>query len=59
MPLIKIAVLDDYQGAALQMADWSILDGQVELTVFQDHVSEPDMPFRLANIGNGAGDANH
>jgi phosphoglycerate dehydrogenase-like enzyme len=42
VPLIKVAVLDDYQGAALQMADWSILDGQVELTVFQDHVSEPE-----------------
>ncbi|HEY1948229.1 MAG TPA: D-2-hydroxyacid dehydrogenase family protein [Bryobacteraceae bacterium] len=42
MPVTKVAVLDDYQDAALQMADWSILDGQVELTIFQDHVSEPD-----------------
>jgi phosphoglycerate dehydrogenase-like enzyme len=42
VPLIKVAVLDDYQGAAMQMAEWSILDGQAELTVFQDHLSEPD-----------------
>jgi phosphoglycerate dehydrogenase-like enzyme len=42
MPLIKIAVLDDYQDVALQMADWSILDGRVEVTVFQDHLFEPD-----------------
>jgi phosphoglycerate dehydrogenase-like enzyme len=41
MPLIKIAVLDDYQDVALQMADWSILDGRVEVTVFQDHLFEP------------------
>jgi phosphoglycerate dehydrogenase-like enzyme len=42
MPLIKIAVLDDYQDVALQMADWSILDGRVEVMVFQDHLFEPD-----------------
>jgi phosphoglycerate dehydrogenase-like enzyme len=49
MPLIKIAVLDDYQDVALQMADWSILDGRVEVTVFRDHLFEPDaVAARLA-----------
>jgi len=42
MPLIKVAVLDDYQGVALRMANWSSLDGRAELTVFNDHVSELD-----------------
>ena len=41
MPLIKVAVLDDYQDAALQMANWSVLDGRVEVTVFRDHLFEP------------------
>jgi phosphoglycerate dehydrogenase-like enzyme len=37
---VKIAILDDYQGVALEMADWSPLDGRAEITVFRDHVSE-------------------
>ena len=39
---ITVAVLDDYQGVALQMADWSVLQGRAEVTVFHDHLSEPD-----------------
>ena len=39
---VKIAVLDDYQGVALSTADWSPLDGRAEITVFRDHVGEPD-----------------
>jgi phosphoglycerate dehydrogenase-like enzyme len=39
---VKIAVLDDYQGVALTMADWSILQGRTEITVFNDHVSSED-----------------
>jgi phosphoglycerate dehydrogenase-like enzyme len=38
---IKVAVLDDYQGAALQMADWSALKGRADVTVFRDHLSDP------------------
>jgi phosphoglycerate dehydrogenase-like enzyme len=38
---IKVAVLDDYQGVALQMADWSALRGKAEVTVFRDHRSDP------------------
>ncbi len=36
----KIAVLDDYQGAALRMADWSRLDGRADVTVFHDHLAD-------------------
>lgn len=35
--MIRVAVLDDYQGVALEMADWSVLDGRAEVAVF-DHV---------------------
>jgi phosphoglycerate dehydrogenase-like enzyme len=38
--LVEIAVLDDYQGVALQMADWSVLDGRALITVFRDHVAD-------------------
>lgn len=40
--LPKVAILDDYQGVALSMADWSVLDGRAELTVFDDHLEQAD-----------------
>jgi phosphoglycerate dehydrogenase-like enzyme len=39
---MKIAILDDYQNVALTMADWSRVEGQAEITVFTDHVGDPD-----------------
>jgi phosphoglycerate dehydrogenase-like enzyme len=39
---IRIAVLDDYQGVALSMADWSGLDKRAVITVFNDHIADPD-----------------
>src|ERR1700680_3804475 len=38
---MKIAILDDYQNVALEMADWSVLSKRAEITVFNDRVSEP------------------
>jgi len=38
---MKVAVLDDYQGVALSMADWSPLRERAEVDVFHDHVAEP------------------
>src|SRR6476661_8639643 len=38
---MKIAILDDYQNVALEMADWSAVSKRAEITVFHDHVSEP------------------
>src|SRR6202162_1599958 len=38
---MKIAILDDYQNVALEMADWSGLSKRAEITVFNDHVSKP------------------
>src|SRR6202163_2962450 len=44
MPMKKyqIAVLDDYQNAALECADWSVLRERADITVFQDHLADPD-----------------
>lgn len=35
----RIAVLDDYQGVALAMADWSAVQERAYVTVFQDHLT--------------------
>ena len=42
MKRYKIAVLDDYQNAALESADWSMLRDRADITVFQDHVDDAD-----------------
>jgi phosphoglycerate dehydrogenase-like enzyme len=38
--MMKVAILDDYQGVALKMADWSILKDKAELTVFREFMGE-------------------
>ena len=35
---MKIAVLDDYQNVALSMADWSVLEKDAEITVYNHHL---------------------
>ena len=37
-----IAVLDDYQHVALSLADWSVLAARATVTVFDDHLADPD-----------------
>lgn len=37
---VQVAILDDYQGVALQSADWSPLNGKASITIFRDHLSE-------------------
>src|ERR1700675_199924 len=52
----KIAVLDDYQNAALESADWSVLSGRADITVFRDHLDDPDavierlLPFDIVCV---------
>src|SRR5437870_10954507 len=41
MPMTKIAVLDDYQGVALESADWSAVRSRADVTVFRDRLSDP------------------
>jgi phosphoglycerate dehydrogenase-like enzyme len=38
----KIAVLDDYQGVALKLADWSAVTARADVDVFSDHLSDAD-----------------
>jgi phosphoglycerate dehydrogenase-like enzyme len=37
---MRIAVLDDYQGVALTLADWSPVLARAEVDVFRDHVAD-------------------
>jgi phosphoglycerate dehydrogenase-like enzyme len=37
---MKVAVLDDYQNVALQLADWSGVRRHAEITVFNDHLAD-------------------
>jgi len=45
--MIKIAILDDYAKVALQLADWSALDGKAEITVFEQHLTEDEAAVAL------------
>jgi len=40
--MLKIAILDDYVKVALQCADWSVLDGKAEITVFDRHLGQEE-----------------
>jgi phosphoglycerate dehydrogenase-like enzyme len=45
----RVAVLDDYQNVALASADWSAVTERADVTVFNDHVEDPDqLVARLA-----------
>ena len=39
---MRIAVLDDYFDKALELADWSPLDGRAEITVFTAYMGDED-----------------
>lgn len=46
---MRVAILDDYQNVAMKMADWSPVAEHADITVFNDHVSDPDdLVARLA-----------
>lgn len=38
---MKVAILDDYQNVALQLADWSDVRRYAEISVFNDHLADP------------------
>ena len=40
--MLKLAILDDYAKIALQSADWSVLQGRAQITVFDRHLSEDE-----------------
>lgn len=39
---VRVAILDDYQSVALTSADWSPVSARAEITVFSDHLFDPD-----------------
>lgn len=39
---LKLAILDDYQNATLDSADWSPLGDEIEITVFDKHLGHDD-----------------
>jgi len=42
----RCAVLDDYQDVALKLADWGRIAGDVDVTVFNQHMGSPDQVHR-------------
>lgn len=38
----KVAILDDYAGAALNLVDWSAVRNRADVTVFNQHLSEDE-----------------
>jgi D-3-phosphoglycerate dehydrogenase len=42
MPRHRCAILDDYQGVALEVADWSKVSGDLDIKVFKEHLGGGD-----------------
>ena len=42
MARMQVAILDDYQNVAVEMADWSSVADRADITVFNDHMSDSD-----------------
>ena len=42
-PRLAVAILDDYQNVAMDMADWSPVAERADITVFNDHITDPDV----------------
>ncbi len=40
--MVRVAVLDDYQGVCLEMADWTGLPPDTDVQVFRDHLPDED-----------------
>ncbi len=47
--MLRVALLDDYQGVALRCADWNRLAGKAAVEAFRDHLTDEDaLARRLA-----------
>ena len=52
----KLAIIDDYERAALESADWSSVQGDIEISVFHDHLEDEDavakrlQPFDIVSL---------
>src|SRR3989441_13075770 len=49
--MTRVAILDDYQGVARRMADWTSLPAGTELVIFADHLNDAGaVAARLADF---------
>ena len=48
--MTRIAILDDYQNVALDLADWNGLAGGCTVTVFASHQTEEDQSAVLKTM---------
>ena len=49
--MARVAILDDYQNVARQMADWASLPAGTEVVAFSDHLKKPEeVAARLADF---------
>ncbi len=49
--MARVAILDDYQGVALAMADWKALPSDTQVVVFNDHLADLNaVTARLADF---------
>ncbi len=52
----KLAIIDDYEHAALESADWTAIGDDIEITVFHDHLEDEDAvaerlePFEIVSV---------
>lgn len=49
-PTRRVAIIDDYGGVAVELADWSPVRARAELTVFDRHLSEDDAAQALRHF---------
>lgn len=42
MAQVQVVILDDYQNVAMEMADWTAVADRADITVFNDHIADPD-----------------
>ena len=40
--MIRVAILDDYQGVALRLADWKSLHPDAQIEAFPEHIADPE-----------------
>src|SRR5215469_8994646 len=48
--MMQVAILDDYQGVALRMADWQSLHPRAQMQSFIDHVDDLDALARRLHV---------
>jgi hypothetical protein len=48
---INVAVLDDYQGVAMSIVDWSKVSDRANIAVFQDHLGNQDAVAERSGAG--------